>query len=258
MDKEEVNDALPDIDEYLAYHADRLQHQQRQQPPHLSSTKSSAPATPMHSQHTSYVLGDEEAHISASADTLRSGQKRAFTPGNGIASAGGSTHYIVSPKVDESRNVDAASDRTPAKVEERGQGFIDRDERRDAPRPISRHGSKEGRAGPPPPMARPSVAGSYAPISPKLPSEDDPPHATHINGAVGSTHADKRTPASQATDSHEQAAAEKVRHDQAKLEGRRIPEDVAPPERPRPAPPSQPSEQPARNNGDESEEEGAL
>lgn len=191
---EEVEEAIPIIDEYLAYHQEKIA------PP--PSTAQSAATTPLITQHSS--IGKEAI--------------------NGTRQP----RFADSPLIQESKEVsqpaseDASIFASTLPPENDEQKTVEQESRTDSFRPISRHGSKMGSFGPPPPMSNPTA-------------EDSSETSAAISKPIYTLQSPKSSV--QSTDPHQEAAAEKVAHEQAKMENQEAAKDTP---------------------GDGSEEEGAL
>ncbi|MCO5565389.1 hypothetical protein L7F22_019062 [Adiantum nelumboides] len=198
VELEEVEEAMPIIDEYLAYHQEKIA------PP--PSTAQSAATTPLITQHSS--MGKE--------------------PMNGTKQP----RFAESPIIQEAKEDSVTfAINLPPSSETEEQNPVEQESRTDSFRPISRHGSKTGSFGPPPPMSVPVTEGTS-----ETPAVVPKPTYTLQSPKLNQPEQES----AQSIDPHQEAAAEKVAHEQAKLERQEA---------------IKPSED---TQGEGSEEEGAL
>lgn len=201
---EEVEEAMPIIEDYLAYHQEKIA------PP--PSTAQSVATTPLITQHSS--IGKEP---------LNSTKQSRFAE---------SPIMQESKEVSHSLSEDANTFANTLSTEAGEQNPVEQESRTDSFRPISRHGTKTGSFGPPPPM---SV--SVTESSTETPAIVPKPIYTLQSPKLIQT---EQQHVRSSTDPHQEAAATKVAHEQAKME-------------------KQEAIKPAEDTpGEGSEEEGAL
>lgn len=185
VELEEVEEAIPNIDEYLAYHQEKIA-------PPLSTAQSTA-TTPLITQHSS--LG-----------------KPVLESANGTKQP----RFADSPSVQQPKEIllsqseDLSTFASNISMDNDEHNTVEQESRTDSFRPISRHGSKTGSFGPPPPMSVPAVEENNEM------SVKDAKSTYTLRSPKMSQPEEKNVP--QSTDPHQEAAAEKVAHEQAKLE----------------------------------------
>jgi len=156
VDPEEVDEAMPDIDDHLAYHNENLS---RQIPSNSSKAHGS---TPNVHQHTS-LLGQREPEGLAPVSSEVQPKQLHFA----------SQETVIEAKEDASNVLPPTTNNEGEETNGNGEKdswAVQREERTDPSRPISRHGSKGANRGPPPPLAL-EDAGVAAVDSPSDPHE---------------------------------------------------------------------------------------
>ena len=131
-------DAMPDVEEHLGFHNERLIGQQAASKGHVS--------TPNVHQHTSLLAqrgGELETPTSASKQLHFASQETLIDGTNGEGPAVGASDLTAPP---------SETEREGEGEDEGDSSVLQREERTDPSRPISRHGSKGANRRPPPPF----------------------------------------------------------------------------------------------------------
>lgn len=206
VEKEEVDEAMPDIDDQIAYHNERLNSMVPAPQQHASSnTGANTPTVHKSSAATPKTV----IPAAASASPLPLPQTTTATATPHQVQFASQVEVREAPKEEESMNVmtndDVVNNPTAASLDEAAasgsgselQVALLEEHRTDPSRPISRHGGRGANLVPPPPLSMPLDTPNDTPKS----------DADHLN------------------ESHEEAAALKVHHEQLKQEEAAITSD---------------------------------